>query len=150
MDVTPPPDADLGDLLLRVARRLRHSTAEALAPMGTSPHQARALRVIAEQAPLRPSRLAEALHVTPRSATENVDHLVAQGWVQRSPDPADRRATLVTMTDSGRAAATRIAQIRVAAHRQFFEHLDAAEQQQLRNILLQLGEHVSDHHLPLH
>lgn len=47
MDVTPPPDADLGDLLLRVARRLRRSTAEALTPMGTSPHQARALRVIA-------------------------------------------------------------------------------------------------------
>ena len=46
MDETAPgPGEDLGELLLRTARMLRRANAHALAPLGTNPHQARALRV---------------------------------------------------------------------------------------------------------
>lgn len=136
---TPARSDDLGDLLLRCARLLRRANADALAPHGTNPHQARALRVIDREAPLRPSQLAELLHVNPRSATENVDNLVAAGWVERNPDPADRRATLLTLTPAGREQAATISAIRASQHAHFFETLDASDRDQLRAILTRLA-----------
>ncbi len=45
------------------------------------------------------------MHVTPRNITALVDGLVATGFVTREPHPSDRRATLVTFTERGRATA---------------------------------------------
>ncbi len=95
------PEAELADLILRVARRLRRATADELDGLPVNPHQARALRTIARLQPVRMADLAERLHVAPRSATDVVDALVSGGWVTRTADPADRRATLLSLTTSG-------------------------------------------------
>ncbi|HKW58795.1 MAG TPA: MarR family transcriptional regulator [Candidatus Dormibacteraeota bacterium] len=49
--------------------------------------------------------LSRALRVTPRNITGLVDALEAAGLVARTAHPSDRRATLVTLTDKGTAAA---------------------------------------------
>jgi DNA-binding MarR family transcriptional regulator len=49
--------------------------------------------------------LSRVLRVTPRNVTGLVDALEADGLVSRKPHPSDRRATLVTLTDNGVAAA---------------------------------------------
>lgn len=111
------PEAELADLVLRAARRLRRATADELEGLPVNPHQARALRTIARLEPVRPSVVAERLHVAARSATDVVEFLVAGGWVTRSPDPADRRATLLTLSTTGRGllAAVEDARTRAAA-----------------------------------
>lgn len=48
--------------------------------------------------------LSEALKVSSRNITGLVDGLVETGFVTREPHPTDRRATLVTLTEAGRAA----------------------------------------------
>ncbi len=45
------------------------------------------------------------LQVHPTSVTNAVDRLEAAGLVRRTPHPSDRRATLVELTDEGRALA---------------------------------------------
>lgn len=45
---------------------------------------------------VRNSHLAERLHIAAHSTTEVVDQLEAKELVIRTPDPADRRATLIT------------------------------------------------------
>ena len=52
--------------------------------------------------------LSQALRCTPRYVTGLIDVLEAQGWVARSPHPTDRRATLVSLTEQGTAAAARM------------------------------------------
>src|SRR5205814_3776828 len=54
---------------------------------------------------LRISTLAERSGMTPQSMGELVDELERRGYVQRRPDPADRRAKPVFLTARGRAAA---------------------------------------------
>ncbi|MBU1587951.1 MAG: MarR family transcriptional regulator [Actinobacteria bacterium] len=49
----------------------------------------------------RSSALARGANMTPQAMGELVDELEAQGYVVRAPDPADRRAKLVTMTELG-------------------------------------------------
>ena len=49
------------------------------------------------------SKVGERLMVHPTSATNIVQRLDAQGFVERTPNPADGRGTLAAITDSGRA-----------------------------------------------
>lgn len=53
---------------------------------------------------MRLTRLAELAHMTKQSVGEIVDDLVQRGYAQRVPDPADRRAKLVCLTDKGKRA----------------------------------------------
>ena len=55
---------------------------------------------------MRLTQLAELAHMTKQSAGEIVDDLVERGYVQRVPDPEDRRAKLICLTDRGREAQT--------------------------------------------
>ncbi len=51
------------------------------------------------------SRLARALGITKQGAGQLVDTLVTRGYLERTPDPHDRRQQIVTLTQRGRAAA---------------------------------------------
>jgi DNA-binding MarR family transcriptional regulator len=47
--------------------------------------------------------LADHLGITKQAAAQLVEHLVSRGYVERLPDPRDRRARLLALTDRGRA-----------------------------------------------
>src|SRR4249919_141940 len=92
----------LGEAFVAVARRLRAASMAALSAWGVTPSQMRAVRVLsAHEGGVRSSELAHLLHIAPRSATEVVDALEAKGLVERTADPTDRRATLVSLTARG-------------------------------------------------
>ncbi|WP_063627992.1 MarR family winged helix-turn-helix transcriptional regulator [Actinospica robiniae] len=59
------------------------------------------LRALDESGPMRISALATLLGLDPSTAGRQVAALQAQGSVEREPDPADRRCTVVTPTPSG-------------------------------------------------
>ncbi|WP_459959819.1 MarR family winged helix-turn-helix transcriptional regulator [Nocardia sp. IFM 10818] len=133
------PESDLPELFLRAARRIRRTQSADLAPLGLTPGQARALRVLARAAqPLRMSALADRLGIVPRSVTTVVDALESAGLVTRTVDPANRRATLVAPTDSGHAVLTRMSAARRRAARDLFATLSPERRETLRAILAEL------------
>ncbi len=54
--------------------------------------------------PLRMSEVAHLLILSPGGTTKVIDRLEEMGHVVRVPDPEDRRATLLSLTDSGKEA----------------------------------------------
>lgn len=64
-------------------------------------------RVI-EHGPIRMSDLAAAGRMHPAALTRQVQALEAEGYVERRPDPADGRASVVSATPAGRAASRRV------------------------------------------
>ncbi len=60
------------------------------------------LFVLVESGPLRANLLAEAVYSDPSTVSRQVAALVDQGLIVREPDPEDRRATLLAVTDAGR------------------------------------------------
>ncbi|MEU1512841.1 MarR family transcriptional regulator [Streptomyces sp. NPDC005811] len=66
------------------------------------------LRHLAEDEMLRPGVLAVRLSVEASHVTRQLRHLEQAGHVTRVPDPEDRRAQLIRLTDSGRTAVRRI------------------------------------------
>lgn len=133
-------EVPLADLFWVVARRLRHLSREAHVEWDVTPAQSRALRVLVEHEGLRPSVLSERLRIAPRSATEVVDALVERGLAVRRPDPGDRRATLVEVTDRGREAVEAIHRARIVGSEAFFAVLSPQERADLVRILGRLQD----------
>jgi DNA-binding MarR family transcriptional regulator len=133
--------ADVADLLQDVARRARRAAAHLLSPLGITGGQLRALRVLAQAGvPLRMSELAERLEVVPRSVTSVIDALEGQGLVERSADPADRRATWVRPTSAGEALLEAVTVQRRAATTSLLDRLSPDERAQLAHLLRVLAE----------
>ncbi len=124
-----------GDLLLSTARRLRREFGAALLHAGMTPAQARALRSVMEHGALRPSALADHLHIAARSATELVDALEEQGLVERGPDPGDRRATLVRPTPAAKTELAQVDRVRRAHTERFLAVLGDDDRAELDRIL---------------
>lgn len=127
-----------GDLLFQVARSLRERWAQASAPFGLTPHQARTLRTVADLREPRLSDIAARLRISPRSATEVVDALEEADLVARTPDPEDRRAVRVGLTPAGRRTVARVSRARERASQEFFGVLDDTERATLTGLLLRL------------
>lgn len=146
------------DLLLRVARQWRRLGMAESAEHGLAPHEERGLLAVArlgrhliglhaggsaehprdgaaEHPGVRVSHLARQLGIAPRSATEVADALEAAGLLTRSPDPTDRRAVLLTLTDEGWHAVAAARERRRAAADEAVASLSPADRAELRRLL---------------
>ena len=57
---------------------------------------------LVDEGPQRLGSLAQAFGLDPSTITRQVQALQQTGWVARRPDPSDRRAALLDVTDEGR------------------------------------------------
>lgn len=135
-----PDDETLAESFWSVARRLRHLTLETVTPLGVTPAQARAVNILHRHGPMRLSDLAGHLRIAARSATGVVDALQERELVLRSPDPEDRRATLVTLTRRGERVADDLRSARVAEADAFFSTLSPDDRESLSRVLRALRQ----------
>jgi DNA-binding MarR family transcriptional regulator len=136
----PASDESLPEAFWAVARQLRETSQETLDPWKISPSQFRALRVLKRHGVMRLSELSDHLHIVPRSATEVVDALESRGLVRRRPDPGDRRATLVEVTEHGAGVLDAIRAARGSEAERAFGRLSPADRAHLARILRQLRD----------
>ncbi|MFI1386083.1 nitroreductase/quinone reductase family protein [Embleya sp. NPDC020886] len=95
--------------LLSLRHRARASAL--LAPLGLHPGQEALLLELARTGPMIQAQLGEALGCEPPSITLMARKLEAAGYIRRTPDPADKRAGIVELTDAGRALAEEVKQL---------------------------------------
>ncbi|HEX3795202.1 MAG TPA: MarR family winged helix-turn-helix transcriptional regulator [Acidimicrobiales bacterium] len=93
------------DAVLSASRVLVAIAARSLADAGeeVTLTQYRSLVVLASRGPQGVAALAEAVAVTPPTASRLVDRLVRKGLVRRRTDRHDRRQVRIALTESGRA-----------------------------------------------
>ncbi|MFG2621794.1 MarR family winged helix-turn-helix transcriptional regulator [Streptomyces sp. NPDC048507] len=60
------------------------------------------LTLLGRHGAMRMSGLSELLSVDMSVTSRHVAHLADRGWVERSPDPADRRSRILRLTPTGR------------------------------------------------
>jgi len=139
-----PPDAGsdetLSEAFRSVARQLRDTSQDFLAPWDITPSQLRALRVLRRHGAVRLSELSGHLHIAARSTTEVVDALEARGLAARRPDPGDRRATLVEVTEHGAGVLDAIREARGTEAERVFDRLSRTDRAHLTRILRKLRD----------
>jgi DNA-binding MarR family transcriptional regulator len=101
----------------RLANYLEKRANKALAPLGLTLWQLDVLAVILLAPPkegLHVNELLPAALLSPAAMTNRLDRLEQSGWIERLPDPADRRATRVRLTRTGRTLTRRALALRAA------------------------------------
>ncbi|MEU1252293.1 MarR family winged helix-turn-helix transcriptional regulator [Streptomyces chartreusis] len=89
-------------------RARQHERLMALAGVPLDRAAVALLRQVADSEPLRPGELAARLGVEASHVTRTVQQLQRTGYVTRVPDPQDRRAQRIELTESGRRAIVRV------------------------------------------
>ncbi|MDG9725631.1 MarR family winged helix-turn-helix transcriptional regulator [Streptomyces sp. DH41] len=83
--------------------------------------------------------LATHLGMTKQAASQLVDELVRRGYVERRPHPADARARLVVLTESGWACTRAAEEAAAEAVRAWVDVLGESEVRALRDRLLRVA-----------
>ncbi|MET9444660.1 MarR family transcriptional regulator [Streptomyces sp. NPDC006610] len=60
------------------------------------------LALLGRHGDMRMSRLAELMSVDMSVTSRHVAHVCERGWIERSPDPSDRRSRILRLTPAGR------------------------------------------------
>ena len=98
----------------------------------------RLIHELSEEGPQIMTALRDKLGVGARTITVLVDGLERDGFARRDPHPEDRRATLVSLTDKGRAAHHAVYAAHADRAAALFATLDRDDQQALLDLLHRL------------
>jgi DNA-binding MarR family transcriptional regulator len=91
----------VGDRYHEVHHRLFRAVNDEMSGCGLSMARTKVLLALRERGPVRQSVLAADFGLSPHSITDIVDGLERLGMAERRPDPTDRRAKLVAITEAG-------------------------------------------------
>lgn len=87
---------------------------------------------------LTPSDLAKARMMTSGGLTPALDRLQRRGWIERTPNPDDRRSMLVGLTPAGKDLVDRAMEAHTAAEHDLVRYLSPTKQRQLKTLLREL------------
>lgn len=120
---------------LMLSRQVAEGAARAGHPVRAS-HSAVFGQMTAEGSRL--TELAKGANMTPQAMGELVDELERLGYVARKPDPTDRRAKLITLTDAGRQCVSAGIKAIGDIERRIDDALGVRRHRDLRRMLLEL------------
>ncbi len=107
---------------MRISRRVRYESTDLIAPHHFS------VMCRLEESPRTPGELAEIEKVSAPSMTRTVAGLVELGYVERTPDPTDKRQVIVALTADARKVLKETRRRRDAWMSVRVGHLDPEEQ----------------------
>ena len=133
----PESAVQLAHALSRLALFWRAAGWQAAGTRGLTPMQTEILQHIASRGPMRGGDLARVLGVSAPTLTDAAAALVAKGLLERRPDPDDRRASRLVLTETGAQTAAALPDM-PAALRPVIAALPEAERGGLLRGLVQL------------
>jgi DNA-binding MarR family transcriptional regulator len=87
---------------------------------------------------LRPTEFTDALMLTSSGTTKRLDRLEQAGLVARTPDPDDRRGTLITLTAAGRELVDVASEAHLANEHRLLGALSEGDRERLAALLRKL------------
>jgi DNA-binding MarR family transcriptional regulator len=119
----------------RVAHRLLTDT---LATAGSRGYHYRLLAALQEFGPSSQASLGRHTGMDRSDVVASVNELVSRGLVNRSPDPADRRRNVITITEAGATHVRRLEELLADVQNELAAPLSPAERHQLVRLLTQI------------
>ena len=138
LDVTP---LEVLSRVSRLARRLDLARGAAFAEHALDGWEfdvLSALRRAGTPYELSPGQLVTETLVTSGTMTNRVDRLAARGFVERRPDPSDRRGVIVRLTSTGLTVVDAALADLLAHEHDLLADLDAQEREELSGLLRRL------------
>ncbi|MBP1860875.1 MarR family winged helix-turn-helix transcriptional regulator [Rhizobium herbae] len=129
---------EVSDKLFELYHRVHRLVNESMRDQGVSLARSKFLFFLSKLGPCRSTDIAEALNFAPRTVTEAIDGLERDKLVLRKPDPEDRRAKIVSITEVGRVVMEAAEHPRKLLIEEIFSALDDEQLDQMHEIVSRL------------
>lgn len=128
----------VGFMIAKVHQRLYARLRDVLDPFGITPPQFVLLAFLWKRDGLSQTELSEKTDVDRTTIGGLLDRLEKAGLVKRSPNPLDRRAYLIHLTEAGRALEPELKALAVKVREDFCAALQPGDYAQLMTLLQKL------------
>lgn len=135
---------EVSDKLFELYHRVHRLVNESMTEEGVSLARSKFLFFLSKLGPCRSTDIACALNFAPRTVTEAIDGLERDRLVMRKPDPEDRRAKIVSITETGRIVLEAAEHPRKQLIEEIFSALDDEQLDQLYDIVSKLVEKTDE------
>jgi MarR family transcriptional regulator for hemolysin len=112
-------------------------------PLGITRAQWWVLAHLSRHDGMMQTQLADVLDVGKASLGDVIENLEERGWVERHPDPADKRAKRVFLTRPAQAMIKRMTVMEDDFNSQILHDVSAAERAELARTLLKIKQAIS-------
>ncbi|OBZ96490.1 MarR family transcriptional regulator [Pararhizobium polonicum] len=129
---------EVSDKLFELYHRVHRLVNESMRDQGVSLARSKFLFFLSKLGPCRSTDIAEALNFAPRTVTEAIDGLERDKLVLRKPDPEDRRAKIVSITEVGRVVMEAAEHPRKLLIEEIFSALSDEQLDQMHEIVSRL------------
>lgn len=150
MNTNDPSAIDVIHLLIRATHTIQKDFKTQISsvdlPFKLSGPRLRLLSTVAEAGKIRMNELAAKLNIQARTVTDFVDALEKNGLLIRIPDPTDRRATLIQLTELAHANLSEALEQQDVIAAQLIQNLSSEQRKELLELLLLLvnGKELSN------
>jgi MarR family transcriptional regulator, transcriptional regulator for hemolysin len=138
------PERSFGFLLHDVARLLRKRFDQRARVLGLSRSQWQVLAHLSRHEGINQSGLAEILEIENITLGRLIDRMEEAGWVDRRPDPNDRRARLLFMTEKVAPVMEHMRALAEDARNEALEGLPPEQRDKLIDLLTHVRANISD------
>lgn len=121
--------------MFKIYHQVSRLVNECMMDEGVSLARSKFLFLLSCEGPQRSTDIAATLGFAPRTVTEAIDGLERDKLVVREPDPKDRRAKIVSITETGLAVMNAAMEPKQKIVKAIFEVLDEDQKSQLAEIL---------------
>lgn len=135
---------EVSDRLFELYHRVHRLVNESMTEEGVSLARSKFLFFLSKLGPCRSTDIACALNFAPRTVTEAIDGLERDRLVMRKPDPEDRRAKIVSITETGRIVLEAAEHPRKQLLEEIFSALDDEELDALYGIVGKLVDRTDE------
>jgi len=142
--VSHDPNRSFGFIVSDVTRLLRRSFNRRAQRMGLglTPAQWQTLAHLRRNEGINQGALAQILEVQPITLSRLIDRLEAAGWVDRRPDPGDRRAVRLFLTAAAEPILDRIRAVAMETIAEAMAGIPDAERERIIDALLIVRENL--------
>jgi MarR family transcriptional regulator, transcriptional regulator for hemolysin len=138
-------DRSFGFLVHDVARLFgRRFNQRALLFLGLTRAQCKVLGYLGRNEGINQAGLADLLEIKPMTLVRQIDRMEEDGWIERRPQPGDRRARRLVLTDKARPILARILDLSNEVRTEAFAGLSRQEGQHLIELLRRVHANLSE------
>src|SRR5919205_371679 len=135
----------VNDVARLFGRRFDHNGSR----LGLTRAQCRTLGYLARNEGINQAGLADLLEIKPMTLVRQIDRMEEDGWIERQPQPSDRRARRLVLTDKARPILARILELSNEIRAESFAGLSRDEGRHLLELLRRVHSNLSERVPPL-
>jgi DNA-binding MarR family transcriptional regulator len=130
----------VGFVLNKLAQRVNRLAEARLSALGLHPRHVGVLKTVTERGPQSQKAIGAALSIDRTTMVQLADTLEGLGLIERKPDPADRRASLLSLTDEGGEALARASKLVEEAEAELLGSLSPEERRTFHRLMVRALE----------